>query len=78
MRKTLYELSKIFCEACLARCWDIVFEPRPNGLVLGSTGSVMTWIGLSINRFSHSEKTSCQEKTRLISPEVWAVATLKV
>ena len=33
-----------FCEACIACCWDILFEPRPNGLALCLTGSVMTWI----------------------------------
>ena len=36
-----------------------------------------TQFGLSINRYSHSEKASCQERTRLSSPEVWATVTSK-
>ena len=46
------------------------FEPRPNSCALASAGMVMT-NGLSIN--------GClwQGKTRLTSPDVWAVATSK-
>ena len=53
------------------------FESRPKSRALATAGSVMT-IGLSKNRCSHSEKNVLQEKTRLISPEVWAVVTSKV
>ena len=52
-------------------------EPRPNNLVIGTAGSVMT-IGLSINGCSHSKKPVWWEKRRLTGPEVWAAATSKV
>ena len=54
------------------------FESRPKGRALATAGSVMT-IGLSKNRCSHSKKKKVlQEKTRLISPDVWAVVASKV
>ena len=50
------------------------FESRPKSRVLATAGSVMT-IGLSKNSL---KKKVLQEKTRLISPDVWAVVTSKV
>ena len=53
------------------------FEPRPNSCALASAGMVMT-NGLSINGcFYWKKKTVWQGKTRLTSPDVWAVATPK-
>ena len=56
-RKTLHESRKI----CVKHVLHIAgqgysFEPRPNSLMLGSTGPVIT-IGLSINGCSHLKKT---------------------
>ena len=53
------------------------FEPRPNNCALGIAGSVMT-IGLSINGCSHSKKPVWRDRTRLTSPDVWAVVTSNV
>ena len=52
------------------------FEPRPSIRPLGIAYSVMT-IGLSINGCSHSKKPVWRDRTRLTSPEVWAVVTSK-
>ena len=62
----------------IAGIYNVVFEPRPNGLALGSMGSVMTWIALSIIGSSCLEKASCQERTRLSCPEACAEVTSKV
>ena len=57
LRKILHESRKICVKHALHMAGQgYSVEPRPNSLVLSSTGSVIT-ISLSINGCSHSEKT---------------------
>ena len=76
-RKTLQESSKIFCWACAECCQDLVSNRGLKAVRLLQRArlwrSVYQKTGARIRK-----KKVLQEKTRLTSPEVWALVTSKV